>query len=238
MSQASDNGWDGQDATLAACDAIRAGFDDYLDGTTTGVEMATIASHLDECATCSREFDELCTVQQSLACLGPAKVPDTLQQDLHNTLVLERDRGAHLPLRRQLALAWQRQLGALTLRAIGGLSATVILLAVASSLLGLSNAVLADDDYMAHMVQPRYMYSQVPPTPVETRHDVPVIVDAKVDTHGRVYDYSIVAGPTDQSTAVQVERNLITSVFQPATLFGVPVKGHVVVTFSGVSVRG
>lgn len=238
MNQASYNGWSEDGAVNAACLAVRAEFDQYLDGTTSGVEMAAIAGHLEECTPCAREFDELLTVQQALAAVGSVKMPERLQQDLRDTLVLERDRGTHLPLRKRLVLAWDRQLAPLALRFAGGLSATVILLGGAISVLGLSNAVLADDANMAHLVQPRYLYSQVPPTPVETRHDVPVVVDAMVDAHGRVYDYSIVAGPTDQGTEVQVERNLLTSVFQPATLFGVPVKGHVVVTYSGVSVTG
>jgi hypothetical protein len=35
-----------------------------------------------------------------------------------------------------------------------------------------------------------------------------------------------------------VEQNLLTSVFRPATVFGVPVDGHVMLTYAGVSVRG
>ncbi|WP_160115248.1 anti-sigma factor family protein [Bryocella elongata] len=232
------NEHDAIDGIDAVCLHVRACFDDYLDGTTTGVEMASIATHLEECAPCALEFEELRNMQQALAAAAPVRVPERLQQDLRNALSLERTRGTHLPLRKQLALAWDRQLAPLALRLAGGLSATIVLLGSAVSVLGLSNAVLADDDNMAHLVQPRYLYSQVPQSPVETRHDVPVIVDAMVDTHGRVYDYSIVAGPRDQDTSVQIERNLLTSVFQPATLFGVPVKGHVVVTFSGISVRG
>lgn len=228
----------GEHGLSAACLDVRAGFPDYLDGTASGVEMAAIAGHLDSCIPCAREFDGLCTVQQALATLGPAKAPEQLQQDLHRTLRLERDRGTHLPLAQRAARWWHAQLAPLAIRFAGGLSATVLLLSGAISILGLSNAVFASDDNMAHLVQPRYLYSQVLPMPVETRHDVPVIVEAKVDARGRVYDYSIIAGPTDAQTQVQVERNLLSSVFQPATLFGVPVRGHVVVTYAGVSVRG
>jgi hypothetical protein len=200
--------------------------------------MASIAGHLEECAACSRAFNGLRTVQRALAALGPARTPERLQQNLRNALALERERGTHLPLSHRLAAAWHAHLGSLALRLAGGLSATVLLLGGAISVLGLSNVVQADDDNMAHLVQPRYLYSQVPPLPVETRHDVPVIVEAKVDTQGRVYDYAIVEGPRDSHTSVQVERNLLNSIFQPATLFGVPVRGHVVVTYAGVSVRG
>jgi hypothetical protein len=36
----------------------------------------------------------------------------------------------------------------------------------------------------------------------------------------------------------QVANQLLGSVFQPASAFGVPVRGHVVVTFVGISVHG
>ena len=64
------------------------------------------------------------------------------------------------------------------------------------------------------------------------------LIDAKVDTRGRVYDYTILDGPSDPTVRLQVEQNLLTSVFTPATVFGVPVDGHVMVTYTGVSVRG
>lgn len=98
--------------------------------------------------------------------------------------------------------------------------------------------VQANDDAMAHLVAPRYLYSQVPPEPIETRRDVPIVVEALVDNKGRVYDYAILAGPRDAEVKVRVENNLLGSVFKPATVFGVPVRGHVVMTYTGVSVRG
>ena len=88
------------------------------------------------------------------------------------------------------------------------------------------------------MTAPRYLYSQVPLEAVNTRHDVPVLVEAKVNTQGRVYDYVIVAGPKDATVQRKVEENLLASMFKPATAFGVPVPGHVVITYTGVSIRG
>jgi len=102
----------------------------------------------------------------------------------------------------------------------------------------LVSSVQANDENLAHLVAPRYLYSQVPAQPVETHYDVPVVVQALVDTQGRVYDYQIVAGPEDPAVQMKVEENLLASVFKPATAFGVPVRGQVVVTYSGVVVKG
>jgi len=66
----------------------------------------------------------------------------------------------------------------------------------------------------------------------------PVVVEAYVNGAGQVYDYRIVAGPTDNVTRAQVENLLLWSVFEPARRFGQPVRGLAVLSFSGVSVRG
>jgi hypothetical protein len=98
--------------------------------------------------------------------------------------------------------------------------------------------VQANDDGLAHLIAPHYLYSQVPPQPVVTGRDVPVLVEAKVDTRGMVYDYTIIDGPKDPVIRLHIEQNLLASVFTPASVFGVPVDGHVMVTYTGVSVRG
>jgi hypothetical protein len=78
----------------------------------------------------------------------------------------------------------------------------------------------------------------VPPQPIPAPHDAPIIVEALVNEQGRVYDYTILDGPHDPKVQVRVEDNLLASVFRPATVFGSPVRGHVVLTYTGVSVRG
>ena len=98
--------------------------------------------------------------------------------------------------------------------------------------------VQANDDAMAHLVAPQYLYSQVPPEPIKTYRDVPIVIEAMVDSKGRVYDYSILDGPQNPQIKVRIENNLLSSIFRPATAFGVPVRGHVVLTYTGISVRG
>jgi hypothetical protein len=99
-------------------------------------------------------------------------------------------------------------------------------------------AVQANDDRLANLQPARYLYSQVPPQPIRVPHDEPIVVEALVNEQGRVYDYVIVNGPHSAQVQVQVADNLLASVFKPAMVFGVPVRGHVVLTYTGVSVRG
>jgi len=59
-----------------------------------------------------------------------------------------------------------------------------------------------------------------------------------VNAQGRVYDYNIVSGPDDPAVHNQIVDQLLMSVYEPASVFGAPVRGRVVLTFSGISVHG
>jgi len=220
------------------CAAVRAEFSAYLDGAISGVEMGVISAHLKWCRTCDREFQVWRELQRSLGSLGPDQPPERLDTRLQSALAEERQRGTHLPFFTRALLLWKRSIAPLALRFSGGLAATIMLTAALSWVFAAPCAVQANDDAMAHLIAPRYMYSQVPPEPISTRREVPIVVDAMVDSTGRVYSYKILEGPDDPGVGVRVENNLLSSVFQPATVFGVPVRGHVVITYTGVLVRG
>jgi hypothetical protein len=230
-------------ADSRACDAARSRFSGYLDGAVTGVEMAAIATHIDTCTGCAKEFAVWRGMQRSLSELSPARPPARLQARLREALAIERERGAHLSFTRRAWLLWQSTLAPFAVRLSGGLAAALVLAGGLTWMFAAPlAAVQASDSAMANLVAPRYLYSQVPPQPIKTNRDqpsdVPIVVEAMVDSKGRVYDYTILAGPTDAGVRVRVEDNLLSSIFKPATVFGVPVRGHVVLTYDGVSVRG
>jgi hypothetical protein len=217
---------------------MRSGFSAYLDGAISGVEMAAISGHLQRCRACATDFNVWREVQRSLGELGPAQPPARLQARLRAVIAAERELGTHLPFHRRALLIWESSIAPLALRLSGGLAATVLLAGGLSLMFSAPIAVQANDDAMANLVAPRYIYSQVPPEPIDTNRDITIVVEAMVDTKGRVYDYSILEGPQDPQVRLRVENNLLGSVFRPATVFGVPVRGHVVMTYTGVSVRG
>jgi anti-sigma factor RsiW len=218
--------------------AVREEFSAYLDGAVSGVEMAVISRHLSECDDCATDFNVWRQVQRSLGELGPQTPPARLQARLRAAIAAERERGAHLPFFQRALLLWRSSLAPLALRLSGGFAVTLVLAGALCWVFGAPITVQANDAGMANLIAPRYMYSQVPPAPISTQHDVPIVVDAMVDSSGRVYRYTILAGPKDSAVNVRVENNLLSSVFTPATVFGVPVRGHVVMTYTGISVRG
>lgn len=219
------------------CLGVRSEFSAYLDGAVSGHRMAQLAGHFQNCAACAREFEAWRSVGTALATLGPARAPENLQSRLRSIAAAEREQGTHLSLNRRLALLWGSTLGPLALRTAGGAAFAGFLFGCLGWIFGPAMAVQANDDSMAHFVAPRYLYSQVTPQPIQTSHEVPILVDAKVDSRGRVYDFTILAGPQNAVIETRLEENLLASVFKPASLFGEPVNGHVMLTFMGVSVK-
>jgi anti-sigma factor RsiW len=228
--------------TQAECTAVRAGFSDYLDGAVSGVEMAAIGDHLGRCPACAEEFSAWRGMQLALAELGPAQPPRQLYPRLRSAVAQERERGTHLPLLQRALNRWTLSIAPIALRVSGGLAAALVLAGGMAYLFAAPIAVQANDDRMANLVGPRFLYSEVPPQPVEPAREIktgsPVVVEALVDTRGRVYDYTILEGPQDPAIRAHLELDLLASVYQPASVLGTPVRGHVLLTFTDVAVHG
>jgi len=219
----------------SVCAAMRGEFSAYLDGAVSGKKMAAISQHLELCNDCEREFSAWRNMQTALADLGPALPPERLQSRLRLAVAAERERSTHLPLLSR----WTEIFAPLAYRAAGALALAMVLVGGMSWLFAAPlTSVEANDEAMSHMNSPRYLYSQVPPQPIYSEDAAPIVVDAKVDNKGRVYDFSVVEGQPDKAMRVRIEENLLSSVFKPAIVFGEPVSGHVMLTYAGISVHG
>lgn len=222
------------------CESVRASLSNYLDGAVTGVEMRHIADHLQSCPACEAEFTLARSMQQTLSSLGPSRVPPDLSLRLR--LAISREGRRTWPSRLdRLSLSWQNALRPLVMQAAAGLACAVLLLGSILFLLGAmsaANPVMANDEPLGAMTTPHYLYSVAGIQSVTTPEDSTIVVEAQINARGEVYDYRIVSGPVDTAVRNQVVDRLLTSVFTPASVFGVPIRGHVIMTFAGISVRG
>ena len=222
------------------CNTIRNSFSDYLDGAVSGHEMQAIAGHLESCQACTREFAEWRAVQNSLALLRPAKAPANLGLKLRLAISRENAKRTFSSFDR-LKLQWENSVRPMLIQVSAGFAVAVALLSGVGFLLGtvaVPQAVLANDEPLGAMTAPHYLYSAAHPIPIVTPQDTTIVVEADVNDQGRVYDYNIVSGPQDPGVNIQVGDQLLLSVFEPARVFGAPIRGRVLLTFSGVSVRG
>jgi Putative zinc-finger len=226
--------------TPQLCQKYQSSFSVYLDGAVSGRQMQRIAQHLDTCSACAREFAALRTMQRSLATLGPAKAPIDLGLRLRLAISHEQARRKSNWLE-TLSLKWDNAIRPMLVQVSAGFAGTVLLIGSIGLLLGMVAApepVMANDEPLAGMTAPHYLYSSVSPRAIVTDHDSVIVVEAYVNSLGRVYDYKIVSGPDDPAVHDQIVDQLMMSVYEPASVFGTPVRGRIVLTFSGISVRG
>jgi hypothetical protein len=222
------------------CDHIRGHFSSYLDGAISGAEMQVVATHLEHCSQCAGEFTTWRTMQHALTTLGPAKAPADLALRLRVAVSQEHSRSTRQLLARW-KMRWRNTIGPLVWQTSAGLVSTVILLGTLAMMVGVvasPEPLVAADDPLGAVTSPRFLYSVVRPDTIPTSHDSMLMVEAYVNGSGRVYDYHILAGPNDLQTRRALENMLLFSVYAPARVFGRPVRGRVVLSFSGISVRG
>jgi hypothetical protein len=232
------------------CAEIQACFSSYLDSAIGGHEMLEISRHIEGfedaasgshvagCQACESELAAWRLTQDAVSTLRPAKAPADLALKLRLAISREHARRDSRLLDR-LSLAWDNAVRPLLVQVSAGLAGTVVLGSIA--LLGVVAApppVLANDEPLGAITSAHYLYSTVSPGDIVTAHGNAIVVEASVDTAGRVYDFTIVSGPQDDTVRTQVADQLLGSVFEPASAFGVPIRGRAVVVFAGISVRG
>jgi hypothetical protein len=235
---------------MNSCAEVRANFSSYVDGAISGQEMLDISRHIDGaegnagvrvggCVECGGELDAWRKMQDALATVGSAKAPADLALKLRIAISHERAR-RDSRWRDKLSLAWDNVVRPRLLQVSAGLAGSVALLSVIAlfGLVAVPQPVLANDEPLGALTQPHLLYSNSFPGESVMTPDAPVVIQAQVDARGRVYDFAILSGPRDNAMRTHIEAQLLGSVFEPASAFGVPVRGQVLMTLSGISVHG
>lgn len=234
------NSQTGHPFSSETCGFVQSSLSDYLDGAVTGLEMRRIATHLEACRECEAEFSLTRHMQTTLASIASVKAPAELGLRLRLAISREQERSWSSRFDR-LSLTWQNALRPLFMKACAGLAGALVLIGSILFLLGAmsaANPVMANDEPLGAMTAPHYLYSMAGIQPVATAQDATIVIEASINARGQVYDYRILSGPHDAAVRSQVVDRLLASVFRPASVFGVPVRGHVIMTFAGLSVRG
>ena len=220
------------------CGKMRALFSPYLDGDVPGTTMQQIGKHLAGCNVCAAEFAAVKQTQQVLASLRHRETPADLGLKLRIAISRERSRTTKESLGRW-QVQWRNTLRPVMLQAAAGLASALFVVGTFALLIGMfatPQPVEARDVPLNIASAPRLLYAAVEPS--LSPSDNPLIVEAFVDRQGKVYDYRILEGDTDQETRAQIVNVLLFSVFAPARSFDQPVRGTVLLSFSGISVRG
>ena len=219
------------------CAQAKSLFSPYLDGAVSGTQMHALSRHLQECADCHADYLLLRQSQQLLARVGRRKAPDDLQLKLR--LAISRE-VAHrrTPYFQGTWVRLENLLQAFMVPATAGLIAAVAIFGLVMGLTAMPLQAANDDVPLMLYTAPQLQQAAFGTT-LESITDDSLVIEAYVDSNGRVQDYRILSDSNGSNELLpQVKNMLIFTTFRPATAMGRPTSGRAVLSFSKINVHG
>jgi predicted anti-sigma-YlaC factor YlaD len=214
-----------------SCSRVLRDLSAYIDGELSVEESCRVLRHLEGCAECSTRAEQLRLLSSLFRRLPEPQAPPDLALRLRvmaSRFSVRFEGYEYVKLRMQSA--WR----ALAVPAFAGLmgAACIFGFLLGATSRGLTRASITNDVPFAVYTPPRL--ARMPSWDV----GAPVVVDASIDANGRVDGYTLISGPKDQQVVSRVGNDLLFSVFEPATRFGRPTSGHLLVSYDSIRVRG
>ncbi len=209
-----------------SCLEVRQLFSDYVDGQCDREASAAVRFHLRYCEACRAALDSLQAVRAELKLLPHRRVPE----DLALRLRVQLSQRLHRNLLERLRVRIENAIEPLLVPA-----STAVL-----------TAVICFGVLMASGSPPRANTPDVPlqlATPPRVEALAPIDFNTgdqgltlltHIDASGRVLDYKVLSGQPSPGLA----QMMLFSLFHPATLFGKPTEGRIVLSLRRITVRG
>jgi hypothetical protein len=220
------------------CFEAKSMFSPYLDGAVTGAEMQALSRHLEACGDCQREYVSLRQTQQLLTKVGRRKAPGDLSLKLR--LAISREVAqARRSYFHDFRVRVENAIQGFMVPATAGLLAAVVIFGFLMGFLALP--LQADNSDVPTMLNtaPQLQQSAFG-TALDSIADDSLVIEAYVDSNGRVQDYRILSSPDDAKDLSPQVKIMLTefTTFRPATSMGRPTVGRAVLSFSMVRVKG
>jgi hypothetical protein len=225
-----------------SCRTVRDSMAEFLDQRVAGKKRIRMARHLARCRECAMQLDQHAQMRTALQSLPVAPVPERLKMQL---LVLASRERAHWNATKTWPLAWRtwsenaklivdNLMRPLALPFAGGILSALFLFAMLVPTLGFRPSILND--------VPLALYTEatlVEATPLGVHNDE-AVVELYIDRKGKAMDYSVQRGKVSPELQADLTNLMFSSTFTPATWFGQPTNGKVLVSFRRVHyvVRG
>jgi hypothetical protein len=219
------------------CIQAKSLFSHYLDGAVTCTEMQQLSGHLEVCADCHQEYGSLQQMQQLLTTVRRRKAPSDLALRLRVAISREAARTREP----YWAGAWVRlenSVNAFMFPAMAGMATAVVVFGVLMGFLASPLQAGNADVPLSFNTAPRLEQSGFG-AGLDSIHDDSLVVEAVVDSNGRVQDYRVLSSSKEsKNLSPEVKNALIFTTFRPATSMGRPTAGRAVLSFSKISVKG
>jgi hypothetical protein len=221
------------------CQSVRSTLWDYTSGTLDASDSVMVAAHLRECRECDLHRAEVRSLRTGLKHLPEMSVSPLLRTRLRVIASRERSRQA---LRRNLAarmadlrsrakLVFDNLLRPIAVPAVGGMLASFLCIGVIVDTL---HVYPVWDNDIPFGVYTQVVIDDVSPFPLDD-HDV--MVQLTVDKDGKVSDFEVPRGTTSPEELRDIGNLVLFGSFVPATAFGQPVTGKILVTISHVNIN-
>src|SRR5215471_396185 len=220
------------------CTEARPLFALHLDNSVTGAEMHAISDHIGSCAECKAEYRKLEQTRLLVTSLGRKPVPADLSLKIRVALSRERSRSWRSVLQ-GCTVRVENAMNAFMFPATAGILTAIIFFGALTGFF--VPAQVGADEVLpgiyrpAHLEPPQTAMSSVADTDLNL--EAPVVIQAYVDSTGRVQNYEIISGPDNEKVRSQLNRALLFTSFSPAYAFGQPVSGTAIICFSHVNVK-
>jgi len=213
-----------------SCVEIRMHFSDYLDDRCPPEDMKSVRYHLTYCPACQDELAQWQAVRQGIRALPRRQVPAELALRLR----VQMSRRLHRELLARLRVRLANALKPLLIPATGGVIAAVICFCL---IMGSRGAPPSDGpDVSLQVVTPPRVRELAPMD--FTAGDNGWVVLTQISAAGRVKGYRVLSGEPTPEIMQRLDRMIYFSVFQPATRFGRPTDGEMVLSLRRITVRG
>jgi len=213
------------------CLEIRNHFSDYLDDLCTPEARKSIRYHLSFCNVCQEQLEQMQSVQEELHTLPRQQVPAELALRLR--VEASRSLAPPTPLFERW-VHFEDALKPLLLPATGGVLTAIICfcLIMGSQVVPMTNI----PDVTVQVVTPARVQALAPMD--FNTGDSPLVLVTQINAEGHVKGYRVLSGESSPEIMNRLDRMIYFSVFQPATNFGKPTDGEVVLSLRRITVRG
>ncbi len=219
------------------CSEVKSRLSPLMDSAMTDEEMRAAAGHIRQCEACRDELAALSTSRRLVSSLGQQKAPPELASKLQVAMARELARG-RVAREESGRDRWRDLFNALVIPATAGAVTAILAFGWLLEVLVSAPARGMSDIPIGLYTPPALTFSPFLSTMSAGSADS-IVLEAYVDAHGRVQDYRILSAPENPGALMPELKNiLIFTVFRPATRFGQPASGRVILSFSKINVKG
>jgi hypothetical protein len=212
------------------CLEIRHHFSDYMDDLCAPEARKSIRYHLSFCEVCREQLGQWQMVREQLRALPRRQVPTELALRMR-VRVSQR---VHENLLSRLWVHIENALKPLLIPATGGVLSALICFCL---FMGSRVAPASDDpDVTVQWATPASV-QRLAPMDFST-DDNTVVLLTQINAEGRAKGYRVLSGQGSPELMQRLDRMVYFSIFRPATMFGRPTDGQVVLSLRRITVRG